>query len=140
MIVVNLREVWDYFTDDVKRVFTAIANETDRARTKLVLGALSDLSDETADIVRRIEDEAEVPLIHPETIPEVPGECPDQLEFTPCVKEALNFYRIHQLKPITTANLSLRLLQIGTGDTVMKLEENGHLSDIRTSLEQRVNS
>lgn len=137
---VKLREVWQSFTDDVKRVFSAISKDSDRARTKRVFGAIAELSSETAEVVQRIENEADVPLIHPESLPEEPGECPDDLEFTPCVKEALNFYRIHQLRPITVANLSLRLLQIGTGDTVMTLEKKGYLSEVRSSLESLVES
>jgi len=133
---VNLSEVWDYFNPEVQQVFSSLALEYDRIRTKSLLGGLSKLpNNEAAEILEDIEREAGVDLILPEQMITEVGECPDDLTFSPCVKETLNFFRVHQLRPVTVANLALRLLQIGTGSTVMELEESGHLRDIRSRLE-----
>jgi hypothetical protein len=140
MMFMRLSEVWEAFTPDLRRVFSAVARENDRARTKAMLGALSDLEGELGEVLSRIETEADVSLIHPETMPDEPGSCPDDLSFSPCVKEALNFFRIHQIRPITPEKLALRLIQIGTGSTIMALEQAGYLASLRQDIEALLGS
>lgn len=133
----KLLEVWNYFTPDVKRVFTGLAGEHDRVRTKSLLGALLDVSEEnTAAVLSRIESDGDTELIHLRKIPDESGACPEGLTFSPCVKESLNFFRIHQLRPVTSADLALRVLQIGTGSTVMALERAGILTELQEDLQQ----
>ncbi|MFB6347274.1 MAG: hypothetical protein ABEK50_16240 [bacterium] len=135
----KLHQVWDSLTDSVKIAIRSVTFQNSRIRTRALLGALSDLPDApSAEILSRVERESGVELIHPDDLARDPEPCPGDVTFSPCVKETLNFYRIHHMRDVTPANVALRLLQIGSGSTVRELESAGYLSSLQQSLEELV--
>lgn len=135
----KLRDLWPYFTPEVKRALRSSCAEYDRLHTRLVLGALSDLGEDhpVGRILAEVESEAGVALKHPSRWLERPDPFPDvEPALSPCVRETLNFFRVHGIRSITPARLALRLLQIGSGSTVRALEEKGVLRTFLARLEE----
>lgn len=131
----KLRSIWPDMEEVIQLAIGSIARDSSRIRTRALLGALMDCSHgELHRILSEMEDELNDGFIHPEEVQEEVGSAPAELEFSPCVKEVFNFFRIHELKPIRAVDLSLRLLQIGTGSTVRELEGAGYLYDYQEKL------
>jgi len=136
----EISRVWNYLTPEVKEAFVRLAKNRDYIHTSTLLGALRSTSQPVVStILDDLENELEGDLIESLDGGEIEGDFvpPEDLSFSPCVREVLNFYRIHQLQPVSAADLALRLLQIGTGSTVKELEKNGVLRDYQESLAEQ---
>ena len=136
----EISRVWKYLTPEVKEAFVRLAKKHDYIDTSILLGVLKLTSKPiVTSILDDLENELEEDLIDSleggdlgETL-----EPPENLSFSPCVKEVLNFYQIHQLQPVSAADLALRLLQIGPGSLVNKLEKQSGLQDYQQSLSEQ---
>lgn len=124
-----LSDVWDFFDEDIKRAFEAVSAESDRVRTSKLLGALAEVSgvDQGGKIINDIRNVPGVELDPPGSFREETGD-PPEVELSPCVRETLQFFSMHNIRGISVANLAMRLLQLGRGSTVMALEREGELS------------
>ncbi len=127
----NLPEVWNYLESDVKRAITVVARDNDYLRTRTLLPALAVASRERGEttVLREILDESELEFRYPSDLPDPPESVPEPVEMTPAVEETLNFFRLNQIRSVTSYDLARRLLEIGTGSTVLSLEEEGLLDE-----------
>ncbi|MFB6226710.1 MAG: hypothetical protein ABEH89_00095 [bacterium] len=131
-----LSDVWDYLDDPVKRAFRSVGAESDRVRTRKLLGALALMSDTepASRIVRDIQDQEGISLDMPEELVGDPNGPPDINDLSPCVRETLEFFKMHRIRQVSTARLATRLLQLGRGSTVRALEQEGVLDDYVSKL------
>lgn len=116
-------------TPTVQRAFRRAARDSDRVGTRRLLGALAGLTpdDEGGEVLRQLRDEADVNLPEISTTDGVYEGPPEVIQVSPTVRETLNFFRFHHMRPIDPVALALRLLEIGAGETVKALEADGRL-------------
>lgn len=132
----RLSSVWTYMTPTVQRAFRRAARNSDRVDTRRLLGALAGLTsdDEGGEVLRQLRNEADVNLPEVSAADEVYEGPPETIEVSPTVRETLNFFRFHHMRPIDSVTLSLRLLEIGAGEIVKALEADGRLKTYRQRL------
>lgn len=125
---VTLSTVWIHCTPSVRRAFAAAARRSGRVDVPLLLGTLAAVTpgEEGGDILVELADGEG--LVTPGV--SASGSAPEQpptVELAPAVREALTFFRYHRIRPISPVRLAVRLLEIGTGETVQSLEASGRL-------------
>lgn len=124
----TLSTVWIHCTPSVRRAFAAAARRSERVDVPLLLGAMASVTSEEdgGDILADLAREEE--LVTPGGSASDPApEEPPGVELAPAVREALTFFRYHRIRPISPVRLAVRLLEIGTGETVQSLEASGRL-------------
>lgn len=132
-----LSDVWSSLEHDLKRIFRSAASADDRIDSRALLESLVLLpeDDSVGQILRRVDDEHDLKLRSTRTLPESSPKPPEGVTLSPAVREALQFFRIHKIRSVDVREYTRRLLQIGSGDTVRRLEKKGILRDIIEQLE-----
>jgi hypothetical protein len=138
----KIRDVWHYLDDDVKRAIQALVSSGTELRTSTLLPSLAKVAEQrdSQAVLCEILEESGIDFDYPESIPDNAGSPPEDISFSPCVHETLNFFRMHQIRSVSVEELARRLLQIGTGSTVRSLEEQGLLEKSIEQLEEAVSS
>lgn len=132
-----LADVWGYLNDDLKRVFRSAAQTDERIDSESILNALVRLPGDhpVGQLIRGIDENHDLDLNPPEALPEAPDPVPEYGSLSPAVREALQFFRMHKIRSVDVTDYTRRLLQIGSGDTVRRLEKQGILRKMIDQLE-----
>lgn len=89
---------------------------------------LSDV-DPAAKIINDIQVKSGVELDPPSRLVSESGPPPEDVSFSPCVRETLEFFNMHRIRNVSVGRFATRLLQLGGGNTVLALEKQGELGD-----------
>lgn len=135
----KLIEIWKDLSNPLQKVFKFLSGQ--RVDTDRLLEGLAGINStqNSIEVVSEIADDLGLEKIHSDD-ENIDYSCPDNIDLSSDVREALDFFRIHKISKITTARLILRLLQIGSGSSVRKLEREGSLQAYRDKLRREVNS
>lgn len=123
-----LSTVWIHLTPSARRAFAAAARSSERVDVPRLLGALAAVTPggDGGDILAELAEEEGLAVPGDSSSGPAPDD-PPTVELAPAVREALTFFRYHRIRPISPARLAVRLLEIGTGETVQSLEASGRL-------------
>lgn len=132
-----LSDVWGYLNEDLKRVFRSAVQTDERIDSQSILDALVRLPDDhpVGQLIRGFDEEYDLNLDPPGELPAAPDPVPEYGSLSPAVREALQFFRMHKIRSVDVTDYTRRLLQIGSGDTVRRLEKQGILRKIIDQLE-----
>ncbi len=131
----DLQTVWNDLDEDCQRVIRTVANPDRMLEGEDVLGAIARLERPVGELLESLNRDHELGLSVPDRL-EPPGEePPEDVVLSAHMRETLNFFRIHRLRPIRPESLALRLLQMSSGDVDRKLEATGRFQEILADLE-----
>ncbi len=132
-----LEDVWSSLDDDLKRVFHSAARADERIDSPAILESLLLLpeDDDVGQILRRFNRDHDLGFCTPDELPETIQRAPEDISLSPPVREALQFFRMHKIRPVNVRDYTRRLLQIGSDRMVRQFEKQGILRDMIDQLQ-----